>query len=190
MKKDVSRLSPVKRIAIVGIMAATLECAKLALAALPNIEVVSLLLAVYGYAFGGLGVYAAFVFCAIEPMIWGFGPWVISYFLYWPLIPTVFSLIAKRRRDDARGKNKRWINISILPAAAILIMTIWFGILTSLIDVGLFTGNFDRFLWRFGIYYIRGIVFYILHSVSNVIIFIFSFEPLSRAFLKIKKSVG
>ena len=45
-------------IALVGIMAATLECAKLALASLPNIEAVTLLSAVYGYVFGPLGIAA------------------------------------------------------------------------------------------------------------------------------------
>ena len=189
LKKDKPGLSPVKRIAIVGIMAATVECAKLALAALPNIEVVSLLLAVYGFVFGDLGILAAFVFCAIEPMIWGFGPWVISYFLYWPLIPFVFSLLSKRKGEKNLSEVKKTIKIPLVPTATIFAMTLWFGILTSLVDVGLFTGNFDRFFWRFGVYYIRGIAFYIMHVVSNVIIFAFSFEPLSRAFHKIKKSV-
>ena len=55
------RLSPARALALVGISAATVECGKLALMALPNIEVVTLLLALYGYVFGPLGVAAAVV---------------------------------------------------------------------------------------------------------------------------------
>ena len=62
------RISPARNIALVGIMAATVECAKLALAFLPNVEVVTLLLALYGYVFGYLGFAAAIVFVSIEPL--------------------------------------------------------------------------------------------------------------------------
>ena len=44
--------SPAKTVALVGIMTASVECVKLALAFLPNIEAVSLLLALYSYVFG------------------------------------------------------------------------------------------------------------------------------------------
>ena len=65
-----------KKVATVGICAATIECAKLALAALPNVEVVTLLCALYGYTFGWWGVLSTVVFVCIEPIIWGFGSWV------------------------------------------------------------------------------------------------------------------
>lgn len=183
-------LSPIKRIATVGIMAATVECGKLAMAVFPNIEVVSLFLALYGYSFGSLGVLAAFVFCAIEPLIWGFGPWVISYFLYWPLIPLVFGFLGKLRSKIGHTRientsKKRIFSLSY--ALVISGLTLWFGILTSLIDVGLLTGNYESFFFRFGVYYLRGIPFYITHLVSNFLIFFFSFKPLSHLFLKIKK---
>ena len=69
-------------IALVGVMAATVECAKLALAALPNIEVVTLLIAVFSCTFGSLGFAATLVFVMIEPLIWGFGGWFITYLIY------------------------------------------------------------------------------------------------------------
>ena len=80
----------VKTIATVGVMAATLECGKLVLSFLPNIEVVSILTALYGFVFGWAGVLAAFIFVMIEPLIWGFGPWFITYLIYWPLLAFVF----------------------------------------------------------------------------------------------------
>ena len=85
---DIKSLN-VKTIATVGVMAATLECGKLVMSFLPNVEVVSILTALYGYVFGWAGVLASFIFVMIEPLIWGFGPWFITYLIYWPLLAFV-----------------------------------------------------------------------------------------------------
>ena len=76
-KQEKRRRNPAYNVALVGIMAATVECGKLALAVLPNIEVVTILLALYGYVFGIYGIAAAFIFVSIEPLIYGFNTWVI-----------------------------------------------------------------------------------------------------------------
>ena len=154
----------VKYAATVGMMAATIECAKLALAALPNIEAVSILIALYSYVFGICGVLAALVFVAIEPLVWGMGTWFISYLIYGPLLAFVFFLLGR-----VRIKNR--FAVSGISVA----MTFFFGILTSLVDIGLFSGSFDRFFYRLGIYYARGIAFYITHVVSNALIFLLLF---------------
>ena len=156
-------------------MAATVECAKLALAAIPNVELVTLLLALYGYIFGWLGVLASLVFVIIEPLVWGVGTWIISYALYWPLVALVFMLLSKR------GVKNRFV----LAGIAVL-LTVWFGVLTSLVDVGLFSGYFDNFFYRFGIYYLRGVVFYLLQIVSNAALFAFAFPYLSKKLSRYK----
>ena len=81
-----------KQIALVAIMAATMSCGKLALAVFPNIEVVMLLCALYGYVFGFYGVAAAAVFVCIEPLIYGIGSWMLTYFLFWPGVALLFML--------------------------------------------------------------------------------------------------
>lgn len=161
--------------ALVGIMAATVECGKLALAVLPNIEIVTILLALYGYVFGAAGVAAAFVFVCIEPLIWGFGTWMISYFIHWPLVALVFFLLGRMKLK----------NRFALAGIAVL-LTVTFGVLTSLVDIGLFTGNFDRFWYRFAIYYVRGIPFYITQIVCNAVLFTLAFPLLSRKLDEIK----
>ena len=80
--KEKTNFINAKSLALVGIMAATVECGKLALSFLPNVEVVTILLALYGYVFGWYGVIAAGVFVCIEPLIWGMGRWVITYIIY------------------------------------------------------------------------------------------------------------
>ena len=167
----VGRRSPAtsaRRVALVGIMAATIECGKLALAAIPNVEVVTLLCALFGYVFGLSGVLAVCVFVCIEPMIWGFGPWVISYFLYWPTLAALFWLIGRRSKDQA-----------VLPTVVAVAMTVLFGVLSSLVEVGLFSGSLDRFFYRFGIYYIRGIWFYVIQTATNAVLFPTLFRPLA-----------
>lgn len=166
-------------IALVGIMAATLECAKLALASLPNIEAVTLLTAVYGYVFGPLGIAATLVFVAIEPLIWGFGTWFISYLIYWPLVATVFTLIRL-----LKIKNKILL-VSIATVSAIL-LTAFFGVLTSLVDIGLFSGSYDRFFYRFSIYYMRGVSFYLTQIITNALVFPIIFLPLTSALGRLK----
>ena len=149
-----------RRVALVAVCAALIEAGKLALSFLPNVEVVTLLCALFGYVFGGYGILSAAVFVCIEPLIYGFNTWVISYFLYWPFVSAVFFLL---RRAAIRN---RWV----LTAAAVL-LTVWFGVLTSLVDVGLFTGFYERFFYRFGIYYMRGIWFYVVQILCNLFLF-------------------
>lgn len=168
----------VRYTALVGIMAAVIECAKLALMALPNIEVVSLLIAVFSYAFGWAGLLASLVFVSIEPLVWGMGSWFISYLIYWPLLSAVFFFLGRRR---VRGR--------FTVAAVAVVLTLFFGVLTSLVDVGLFSGSFDRFFYRFGIYYARGVLFYVLHVASNAVIFLFVFKSLLDVTEKIKLKI-
>ncbi len=174
MKKN-----PAKNLALVGIMAAVIECGKLAFAFIPNVEVVSLFIALFSYVFGISGVLAAIVFVCVEPIIWGFGTWLPSYFIYWPLLGCVFFLLGK-----VKIKNRAIISLT----AALL--TFLFGILTALIDVGLLSGFFDNFLYRFGVYYARGAVFYIVHIVSNSLIFTFLFPLLKKRLVKIKHTMN
>lgn len=164
-------------IALTGVMAATLEAVKLALSALPNIELVSLLLALYGYVFGLSGVLAAVIFVCVEVLIWGLNTWVISYLIYWPLFALLFWVIGKK------------ISNRFIITGVAVVMTFLFGVLTSLVDVGLLTGYWDNFLKRFSIYYLRGVWFYVTHIVSNTVAFLVLFKPLEALFRKLKSQL-
>ena len=161
---------------LVGIMAATIECAKLALSSIPNVEAVTLLIAVYSYIFGSLGVLAAFVFIMIEPLLWGFGSWLVSYLIYWPLVAVIFAALGKR---GGAGR--------LASTVTAVALTIFFGVLTSLVDVGLFSGSYENFFARFSIYYARGISFYITHIITNAVAFPILFPPLTKLLYKIRE---
>lgn len=149
-----------RSIALVGIMAATLECGKLALSFLPNIEVVTILCALYGYVFGIYGVIGAAVFVCIEPLIYGFGSWIITYFIYWPLVAFIFMLLRKRG-----VKSRLWLT------AVAVALTVGFGVLSSIVDAAFYLGINKNYLSNVVLYYVRGMVFYIVQIACNSVLF-------------------
>ena len=168
-----------RAVALVGIMAATLECGKLVLSFIPNVEVVTLLVALYGYVFGGLGIIAAAVFVCIEPLIWGFGPWLVTYIIYWPMVAFVFMLLRRRGVTSRLG----------LTACAVG-MTLLFGILSSIIDTAFYLGINEYYLHNLLLYYARGIVFYVVQVVTNGVLFPTVFKFLSDKLELVKTSFG
>ena len=121
------------------------------------------------------GILSALVFVCIEPLIWGFGTWVLSYLIYWPLVAIVFYSFGK-----LNVKNRFIITFSVS------LLTFFFGIFSSLVDIGLLSGFFDNFWQRFVIYYVRGAAFYVVHIISNTVIFLVLFIFLSEKLGKIK----
>lgn len=162
------RLS-IRSLVLVGILAATISCGKIILSFLPNIEIVTLLCALYGYVFGPLGIAASFLFVCIEPLLHGFDLWVISYFLYWPCVAAVFWLLGRLR-----------IQNRVVLTAAALLLTLWFGVLSALVDVGLFSGNYNHFWTRFTIHYLRGVGFYATQFICNAVAFPLLFRPVAQ----------
>lgn len=157
------------RVALVGICAALIEAVKLALAAIPNVEGVTLLCALFGYCFGWCGVLSTVVFVSIEPLIYGYNTWVVSYYLYWPLVAIVFLWLRRMR-----VKNR------ILITAVAVLLTCWFSVLTALVDVGLFTGMRNNYWHRFWVYFVRGTWFYVVQITCNAVVFPLLFRPLSN----------
>jgi PAT family beta-lactamase induction signal transducer AmpG len=87
--------------------------------------------------------------------------------------PGVWLAIIFMLLRRARVKN-RWI----ITAVAVS-LTVFFGLLSALVEVGLFSGSFDRFFYRFAIYYMRGIPFYVIQIVGNAVLFPLLFPYLS-----------
>lgn len=163
-------------IALIGLMAASLEAGKFALMSIPNVEVVTLLTALFGYVFGLAGIIAVIIFDLIEVMLWGFGTWVISYLIYWPLLCAVFWLIGRRK-----------IRSRIVLGAVAVGMTVFFGVLSSLIDIGLLSGSYQNFWQRFVIYYGRGVWFYVAQIATNLILFPVAFLPMEKILQRLKQ---
>ena len=151
--------SPARAIALIGVMAATIEVGKLALSFLPNIEVVTLLCALYGYVFGFYGVVAAAIFVCIEPLIYGVGSWVAIYMIYWPLVAFVFMLLAS-------AKVKRRLPLTLIALG----LTLFFGVLSAVVD-SMVHGIGLHYFKNVFVYYLRGIPFYINQLLCNGAVF-------------------
>lgn len=168
-----------RSIALVGIMAATLECGKLALSFLPNIEVITILCALYGYVFGIYGIIATAVFVCIEPLIYGFGSWIITYFIYWPLVAFVFMLLRKKG-----VKSRLWLTVIAV------VLTVGFGVISSIVDTAFYLGINKNYLSNLVLYYVRGIVFYIVQIACNAVLFPTLFLFLADKLEKIKPNIS
>lgn len=168
-------ISGAKKIALIAVCTALIEGCKLALSMIPNVEVVTLLCALFGYVFGIYGIISVFLFAAIEPLIWGIGSWIIYYFIYWPLVAFIFMLFGK----------KKVRNRLILTLTA-GVLTVFFGVLSAVVDVLVYSQP-SNFLRVFPGYYARGATFYIVQIVCNLILFPLCFIPLADVLTKLNK---
>lgn len=84
-----------KDIVLIGMMTATVEAAKTALAFLPNIELVSFLFIIYTIVFGKKALPAVFAFVGVECLVWGMNLWVINYLYVWPLLVVITLIMQK-----------------------------------------------------------------------------------------------
>ena len=79
--------------------AAMMVAGQVALAFIPNVEVVSLLVIVCARLFGPKSLLSVYAFVSVEAMIYGFGLWVINYLYIWAILALVSMLL---RRIEGR----------------------------------------------------------------------------------------
>ena len=166
--------------------AALLVGGKEALAALPNIEVVTIFTAVCAYCWGLAVVLPAVnVFIVVDMAIWGVNTWIISYFIYWNVLSICFWALGKAKL------RKKWLEV-VFSTLLATILTVFFGVLTTAVDtlVG-FTGrgffvDFDDAFKRFAALYLTGVPFFVTHAVCNFALFAVAFLPLERLNAKMK----
>ena len=167
MTKNITKA---KEIAQIGLMIAVIEAAKLAMANLPNIELTSFLLIIFTLYFGKRTLFAVPAFILIEVMIYGFNPlWVIAYCYVWPLL-CLATLLFKNIPKSA-----------FAPALLSGFFGLFFGFLCSFPYLFITTGtNPDASLASAITWWIAGIPFDVIHGVSNFIIMLVLYLPVSR----------
>ena len=146
-------------VARVAAMAAMLTAFKFALSFIPNVEVVTLLILVYGSAMGiAYALPATLIFCAIEVAIYGAGSWVLLYFIYWPLLAILSSLLLRGRR--------LWLAIMLGVIGSVL-----FGVLSACCDTLFCVTNLaPAHIGRYWVaYYLRGLYFDLSHVISSAV---------------------
>ena len=170
-----------KKTALLGIMAALIIAGKAALTAVANVEVVSLFCALFGYVFGPIAIIPTCVFILVEAVFWSsisYPSWIVAYVIHFNLIVIVFWLLSKVR-----------LRTPIVFTAVIAFMTFCFGVIEAFFAVIPVSTDYSNFIWRFGIYYGRGVPFCVVHIVSNTAIFFILFYPLKELLIRLKQKM-
>lgn len=158
----------IRSITLIGILSASLTAAKLTLAAVANVELVTFLLMMYTLTIGTRKtMVTALVFVTTEMLIFGFGTWVIGYYVIWLSIVLITGILKKRLKTE-------------YPSA---ILSMLFGLLFGAafaINESLFYG----FAYGFT-YWLRGIPFDLVHAASNFVIMLVLFNPIKKVLTRL-----
>ena len=159
-------------VARVAIIAALLTVGKMAFAAIPNVEVVTVLIIVYGATLGlPYALAATLIFCTVEMAIWPPHTWVLLYYIYWPALALVSSLVLRRMKV---GK------ATVLAVIIAVFGSFLFGLLSACVDTVFCVMDLTgpQLAQKWLAYYLRGIYFDVVHMISNAIIVAVLFAPL------------
>lgn len=173
--KKINKIN-VKDVALIGLMVAMIETCKVALTALPNIELTSFLLILFTLFFGWRIMLVVPVFILIEGSIYGFGNWWIMYLYAWPLL--VFVTWIFRRQESV------WF-WSILSGAFGLLFGFFCSfpyVVTGAIGASIQSGLYAGFTW-----WVAGIPYDIIHCISNFLIMLVLYKPMCRVMKEARK---
>ena len=162
----------VRELILFGILGALTFAMKLTMAALPNIEPVTLCLLVYGAVFGYKALYPAYVYVTMEILYFGLGTWNFCYLYIWA-IPVIAGSTLRAMRHSLG-----WALVS--GAFGLL-----FGALCGIVDA--FIGGVAYAVSK----WVSGIPFDIAHCLGNFGIALVMFKPLrellDRLYQKMRK---
>lgn len=152
--------------AVLGLLTAVLLGSKMAMAWLPNIEPVSLLILVYVAVLGWRALLPVYAYVLLEYVIWGFGLWSACYLYVWLVL--VLAAYPLRRMESPLG----W---AVLSGA----FGLCFGGLCALTYLA--AGG-----WAFALsWWVQGIPFDLLHCAGNFAAALVLFRPCKRALSKL-----
>lgn len=148
-------------ITLFALLAALMVALQVALMALPNVELVSLLTVLYTRRYGKKALIILYVFVLAEGLIYGFGLWFVNYLYVWTVLWGLTLLF--RRMEDLVG----WV---ILLGA----YGLGFGLLCAIPYV--FIGGPGYAVS----YFISGIPFDLAHGLANAVLAAILLRPLER----------
>ena len=156
---------------MLGLLTALLLGSKLAMAWLPNIEPVSLLIMVYAAVLGLRALLPIYAYVLLEYALWGFGLWSACYLYVWLVL--ALAACALRRMESPLG----WAVLSGafgLCFGALCAPTYWIS------------GG-----WQFALsWWFQGIPFDLLHCGGNFVMALVLFHPLRRVLARLAGAPG
>ena len=156
----------IQEIALFGVLGALTFALQVAMAPLPNIEPVSLLVMIFAVVFGWKCLYSVYIFVVMEILFYGISTWNIYYLYVW----TILALGAIVMR-----KSKQPLAWAILSG----VFGLLFGALCGIVDI--FIGGFAYAVSK----WVSGIPFDLLHCGGNFGIALIMFNPLRAVMEKL-----
>jgi energy-coupling factor transport system substrate-specific component len=161
----------IRDICLMAVLGVILFVSQIALAFLPNIELVSLFVILFTLVFGKRVIGILAVFILAQGLCYGFGTWWLMYLYIWPLLALVTYLF--RRLDSSVG----W---ALIAGSYGLV----FGFLCSLVYfvIGGIGGGIA--------YFISGIPFDIAHCIGNFCLTLLLYKKLRQVLESLNKKIS
>lgn len=157
----------VREITMLALLAAIMIAGQVALASLPNFEIVSLTVIAGTLVFGWKILASVYVFVIAEGLIWGFGTWFWGYLYMWAILVAVTMFFRK--------EEGRLIWAAISGGYGLL-----FGFMYEIPYI--FITNFKTaFAW-----FLSGIPWDILHGIGNFILALVLLQPLVKILTRLR----
>lgn len=161
----------IKRLVLYGFLGALLYVGQVALAFLPNVEVVSVLLIVYTIYFGVEALFPLYTFVLLEGITYGFGMWVLTYMYIWLVLFFLAKIFKKQTNPLFWAILNGFYGLS-------------FGFLCTILWVA-FYGINSGIAW-----FISGIPFDIIHCIGNFFTALILFKPLCHIMSFIRNHIS
>lgn len=152
--------------ALFGVLGGLTFAMKLALAALPNIEPVSLMVMLFAVTFGRRALYPIYVYVLLEILVYGAGLWNIYYLYIWLILAAGAWLLRRETHP---------LSWALLSGGFGLL----FGLLCAPVDAAIGGWGYALAHW------VSGIPFDLLHCAGNFAIALALFPPLRRLFTRL-----
>ena len=156
----------IREITLFAVLGAMTFALQVAMAPLPNIEPVSLLVMVFAVVFGWKCLYPVYVFVVMEILFYGISTWNVYYLYVWTVLALVAILMRKSTNPLA------WALLSG-------VYGLFFGALCGIVDI--FIGGFAYAASK----WVSGIPFDLLHCGGNFGIALIMFKPLRNLLEKL-----
>ena len=149
----------IREITLFAVLGALTFALQVAMAPLPNIEPVSLLVMIFAATFGWKCLYPIYVFVSMEILFYGISVWNIYYLYVWTVLALCAILLRTQRS-------------TLLWALLSAVFGLFFGALCGIVDI--FIGGFSYAAAK----WVSGIPFDLLHCGGNFAMALILFKPL------------
>lgn len=157
-----------RELVLFSLMGTMTFAAKLAMAKLPNIEPVSLMVMLLAVCFGWRGLCAVYLYVFLEFAFWGVGVWNVNYLYVWLVLFAAARLL-------------RRVELPLVWAALSGCFGLLFGALCA-------AAYWAAGGWAFALsWWVSGIPMDILHGIGNFVMALLLFRPLRKLLERLQK---